>query len=588
MTPELPLDPKSARLAEIFRRQESEIQTTGKIERSRQESELRARIAAGDSAPDLIVSLSKLLDDDSGIALLRERCAVSPHRELYLALTSRLWKSNRAEDAVVAADTALRHFPGDRLLQIRRALYLPILYETQSDVVQWRRQFASHLNELCDAFTLQTPAEKEQALDAIGSLNNFYLAYQAENDRDFQAQYAGLVHRIVAALFPNLVMPAQPPPLPPGGRIRLGYVSAHFGRHSVTKSHGGWILNHNRGDFEIFSYQIGGEPDPGAADVMKASDHFQRLSGDLASDCNAIRADRLHAVIFLDVGMKPRMTLLAATQLAALQCVTWGHPVTTGSPNIGYYLSSELMEPADGDEHYTEQLVRLPGIGVCFRKPVIPRALVNSARGRFGLRNDSIVYLCCQSPYKYLPVHDDIFVRIAQQVPSAQFLFLRFNQGVGKTFHSRLGRAFAAAGLDASDHCVFLPGADPIDYWGINLTSDVFLDSLEWSGFNTSMEAVACGLPIVTLPGRFMRGRHTFAILTQLGVPETIARDKDDYVGIAVRLGMDKPLRQALARKMAENDSSLYSDNRSVIVLEQFLRSKVQAGPREHLSSKSH
>jgi predicted O-linked N-acetylglucosamine transferase (SPINDLY family) len=292
--------------------------------------------------------------------------------------------------------------------------------------------------------------------------------------------------------------------------------------------------------------------------------------------CAAIRSDRLHAAIFLDVGMLPRMTLLAAVRLAPIQFATWGHPITTGSRNMDYYLSSELMEPGDGDEHYTENLIRLPGIGVCYRKPLIPRALVDSRRGRFGLRKDSVVYLCCQSTFKYLPAHDDIFARIASRVPSAQFLFLSYNWGAELTFRRRLEREFLSVNLNAWEHCVFLPRTSVIDYWGINLTSNVFLDSAGWSGFNTSMEAIACGLPVVTLPGDFMRGRHGYAILTQLGVPETIARDKDHYIDIAVRLGTDPDWRSEIVSRMAEGEQRLYSDMRSVAAVEQVISQAVQ------------
>ena len=75
--------------------------------------------------------------------------------------------------------------------------------------------------------------------------------------------------------------------------------------------------------------------------------------------------------------MDPLMTQLAALRLAPIQCVTWGHPVTSGLPTVDYFLSSELMEPKDGQDHYSERLIRLPGIGVCYAKPVIPRPLLN-------------------------------------------------------------------------------------------------------------------------------------------------------------------------------------------------------------------
>ena len=60
------------------------------------------------------------------------------------------------------------------------------------------------------------------------------------------------------------------------------------------------------------------------------------------------------------------VVMLAALWLAPIQCASWGHPDTTGLPTIDYFLSGELMEPPDADEHYTERLVRLPNLAIYY------------------------------------------------------------------------------------------------------------------------------------------------------------------------------------------------------------------------------
>ena len=115
-----------------------------------------------------------------------------------------------------------------------------------------------------------------------------------------------------------------------------------------------------------------------------------------------------------------------------------------------------------------------------------------------------------------------MFAEISERNPDAQFAFLAPNDAIRDDLRGRLGRAFANENLDARNHCVLLPRSlNNFDYWNLNLVSDVFLDTFGYSGCVTTLEAVACGLPVVTLPGDFHRGRYIYAILRQLGVMDS-------------------------------------------------------------------
>ena len=94
----------------------------------------------------------------------------------------------------------------------------------------------------------------------------------------------------------------------------------------------------------------------------------------------------------------------------------------------------------------------------------------------------------------------------------------------------------------------FLTIPERLDYLMINLLSDVYLDTFTWSGGNTTLEAIACNLPIVTCPGEFMRGRHSDSFLKMLGVTDTIAHNVAEYIEIAVKLGLNPVWRRDISR----------------------------------------
>jgi predicted O-linked N-acetylglucosamine transferase (SPINDLY family) len=246
-------------------------------------------------------------------------------------------------------------------------------------------------------------------------------------------------------------------------------------------------------------------------------------------------------------------------------------------PTMDYFLSSEMMEPPGAASHYTEHLVRLPGLSIHYdeHRATLPQA---EARARFGVRPDSVVFWCGQSLFKFLPQHDHIFPRIARAVRDSQFLFIRFRHGEHATalFEGRLAAAFAAHGLRSEDHCIMLPYMDRSDFVASFAASDIFLDSIGWSGCNTTLESLSHDLPIVTLAGDFMRGRHGLAILQQLRVPELACDNVDEYCATAVRLARDPGFRETMRCRINHARHRLYRDPAPVAALNDFLEHAVR------------
>jgi predicted O-linked N-acetylglucosamine transferase (SPINDLY family) len=329
----------------------------------------------------------------------------------------------------------------------------------------------------------------------------------------------------------------------------------------------------DRSRFEVVGYHTSPLRD---AETERAEALFDRfVQGPIPVDAwrDRIGADRPHALIYPEVGMDPMAARLAAMRLAPVQYASWGHPSTTGYPTIDYFLSSAAMEPDDGDSHYSERLVRLPGLST----PVALEPLVAPvpARAALGLPPEAMVYWCGQSLYKYLPQHDGVFAAIAAKAPGSRFVFIEFPGSAALTsrLRERLAGAFSAHGLDAEAWCVWLPRMAPDAFLAAMGCADVVLDSIGWSGCNSLIDALVHRLPIVTLPGQTMRSRHGAAILGLLGLDHLICPTTDTYVEVAVSLAATEA-REAVRRTLKRNLSRL-ADISAVSVLERHIADAV-------------
>lgn len=271
--------------------------------------------------------------------------------------------------------------------------------------------------------------------------------------------------------------------------------------------------------------------------------------------------------------MNPRVFTLASLRLAPLQCAGWGHPVTTGHANVDVFFSSEAMEPVGGEAHYSEELVKLPGIGTCYPRPAVPEA---ATRASLGLPEEAILYLFPQSLFKVHPDNDALLVEILAREPrSVLVMFQSRFEPITRLFVDRLSRRFAERGVATAGRVRLLPNVGHADYLRVNLACDAMLDSLYWSGGNTSLDAIACGLPVVTRPGELMRGRQSAGMLSLMGLDELVVATDEAYVEQALRLGRDAAFRTAIRERLAGASARLFDQEAPVRALEAFLLERV-------------
>ena len=308
--------------------------------------------------------------------------ALAPdHVGAQAAIAGVLETEGRTGEATLHYDRALALRPDLAHLRFRLCMaQLPILFLDEGEIEGRRDAYRRRLEQF--SADVEAGRAAGDLVGAVGTNQPFYLAYQGRNDRELQSLYGSLVCKIIADRYPAAPMP---PPAAPGEKVRLGIVSGLFRHHTVWKLMiRGWLSQLDRSKFEVFCYHTNGERDAQTEIAVSQCNRF--VQGPLTGERwrEEILADRPHVLLYPDIGMDPVAGWIAANRLAPTQCMTWGHPNTSGYPTMDYFLSSALMEPPDGDQHYTERLVRLPNLSIYYEPlelslPVITREQLGPA-----------------------------------------------------------------------------------------------------------------------------------------------------------------------------------------------------------------
>ena len=262
---------------------------------------------------------------------------------------------------------------------------------------------------------------------------------------------------------------------------------------------------------------------------------------------------------------------LASMRLAPVQVTSFGHPETSGLNTIDYYVSSELLETSESKMFYTEKLIELPGLGYYFEPPTLEPAEMNMSER--GINPNLPLILCLGAPNKFSPFYDWVYVEIIKRVNGCQLVFVNDRHGTSEILKMRLKNKIEQAGLIYEKHVIFIPELSREGYSALMNKADLLLDPIGFSGANTTLHAIGCGLPVVTREGKFQRTKHASAILRSLEIEELITCTEEDYINLVEKIILDDGFTNNLKSKIKSNENYLYKNKKPIRALENFFES---------------
>lgn len=406
-----------------------------------------------------------------------------------------------------------------------------------------------------------------------GLWTNFYLAYHGLGNRTLQTKTAAMYRRLLPSL--DYVAGHCLVPRPAGGKIRVGLISRFLHNHSIGRTSRGLFAQLSRDEFDVTAIFIG--PFVNDAYSRFIRQHAARsivVPQELAAARGLIEAQRLDILFYQDIGMEPFGYFLAYSRLAPVQCVSFGHPDTSGIPTIDWFVSGDHYETPGASAHYSERLFQLRNVGslAYYYRPQLPEA--PKRRSEFGLADGTPIYICPQNLFKFHPDMDDLIAAILHRDPRGRVVVIEGKIGY---WSELMRRRWDASMADVLERVIFLPRMPATDYLNLIALADVMLDTVHFNGMNTSLEAFSVGTPVVTLPGEFQRGRHTQAMYRRMGLVDCIAGSAADYVDIAVRLGTEAGFRAEVSKAILERNGCLFEDIEVVREFERFFREAMAA-----------
>lgn len=330
-------------------------------------------------------------------------------------------------------------------------------------------------------------------------------------------------------------------------RLRVGYVSSHFHRHSHSFFLTPLFSAHDHGQFEIVCYSGVTQPDEVTGRLRGWADLWRDTAG-MNDDVLAeqIRRDRIDILVDLDMQIEDSRNLVFAQKPAPVQACWLGYPGTTGLSAIDYRLTDPHLDPPGlNDRFYCEESMRLAETYWCY-DPLAEQPSVNALP---ALANGVVTFGSLNSFRKVNAAVLELWARVLGRVEGSRLIMM----APPGSCRQRVLDAMKARGV-GPERVVFLGRQLRDGYLKSYGKIDIGLDTFPYNGHTTSMDAFWMGVPVVTIVGKTAVGRAGVSQLMNLGMPELIANTQEEFVEIAVRLAGDLPrlseLRAGLREKM--------------------------------------
>lgn len=269
-------------------------------------------------------------------------------------------------------------------------------------------------------------------------------------------------------------------------------------------------------------------------------------------DLSRLRENDFQVMFYPDIGMCSESIVLANLRLAPIQICSLGHSCSTYGAEVDYYFSGADVETKDAPEqHYSERLVLIPGMGVVHNRPLYePKGLRNNT-------NNLVINCPWYSQKLTYP-----FVQTLKKIIDRSRRTVKIRLMVGPSTcraNDHLPFCQDLVSQLGSEHLEIYANLNYHDYMTMLEQGDMLIDSFHFGGCNTISDSLFLRIPAVTWEGQKWYNRIGSQMLRLAGVPECIATNEEEYLDIITRMSYDH-YRAEIKQKLMKADlnSTIY------------------------------
>ena len=353
---------------------------------------------------------------DDAIATLQEAVRVAPdHLASHNNLGNLYRLQDRLEEAARSYREVLHRKAAGAVDSLRISTLCPTIFSGHAEMQEYYAGAEAEWTHLNGA------ASYSDLSDLLMSANEppYNLQFSASNILSIKQAYA----RIFRYEGPVYELAA------PASRIRIGFVVTSHHEIAFLRLIWGALKRMDSDRFELtilctsraaksFRNSV---QDPNVS-VLGLPERPDQVIGTILSA-------RFDVLYYFEIGTDSYNYFLPFFRLAPVQCTSWGIQVTSGIPQVDYYLSSKLVEPPDGDEHYSEQMLRaetLLSYQTAIEPPDSPRS-----RESFGFSAGQNIYMCAQHLGKFHLDFDGLVGGVLREDPAGTFVMTTDRYGHG-------------------------------------------------------------------------------------------------------------------------------------------------------------